>query len=214
MTWALFFYHLVFLQKFKSSVCLTLQIQQRCCSAVSASWKNANMRTAHRNKHSKMERILNMNWFLVPNCMLGKGRAYMGPSGTESICAIINLCSENISILSTKEIPDTLTVLSFIGWLLSDLSFIGWLLLMRTYKLKPACPTVLQQISLSPQSGKASLFPLSLSPVLFFLLQASFSFNVGYLWGQRGWTGIRVCSARTFIIALRALLISRSYGKG
>lgn len=67
----------------------------------------------------------------------------MGLSGTESICAIINLCSENFSILSTKEITDTLTVLSFIGWLLSDLSFIGWLLLMRTYKLKLACPTVL-----------------------------------------------------------------------
>lgn len=107
----------------------------------------------------------------------------------------INVCSQNISVLSTKSVKDMLTVLSSIGWLLSDLSFIGWLLLMRTCKLGQACPTVPQQISLSPQSGKAGLFPLSPSPVLFFPLQCR------VFVGTERRDRIRVCSAPSFIMA-------------
>ncbi len=96
---------------------------------------------------TKVQTIL--KHFLVPSCILGKGRRYMGPEislfgktrGTR-VFVTINISSENISVLSAMSVKDMLTVLSSIGWLLSDLSFIGWLLLMRTCKLGQACPTV------------------------------------------------------------------------
>lgn len=58
------------------------------------------MITAHRNKHSKYGE----NSEVLGSRLYVRKRAYKGNSGTESICAIINLCSENITVLSTKKI--------------------------------------------------------------------------------------------------------------
>lgn len=103
-------------------------------------------RALYRNKGSNyFEALLGSQLYFRKRKKVG----YMGPEinlfgktrGTR-VFVTINICSENISVLSAKSVKDMLTVLSSIGWLLSDLSFIGWLLLMRTYKLGQACPTV------------------------------------------------------------------------